>query len=216
MKFYSVGLLRNLRLCWSRCWSRCWNLGWSVCLLTGCMQMNIYAPAMQATQHPIDSEALYNSMATGEWLQAHSEVSRQLATSAGYALGYINLGIISEQLNRPTEALDAYLAAVSLAPENIAALNRLALLYRRQGNFSSAEQHYRRALGVNPEHAGTHRNLGILYDLYLGNFASAIEHYEAYQRFSQQDDPHMIFWLQDLRRRRGEQITQPSVAGVPK
>lgn len=195
---------------------RCLCTCWSLIVVSGCMQMNVSGPPMKTTQTSIDSEALYDSMASGEWLKAHLEVSRQLTTSPEHALGYINLGIISEQLNKPNEAFAAYTSALRLAPQNISALNRLALLSRRQGDFSGAEQLYQRALDVNPEHAATHRNLGILYELYLGQFASAIEHYAACRRFSQQDDSQMTYWLQDLKRRHNQQINQPSVAGVDK
>jgi tetratricopeptide (TPR) repeat protein len=195
---------------------RCLCMCWSLILLSGCMQMSASDPPMKTTQTSVDSEALYDSMASGEWQKAHLEVSRQLTTSPKYALGYINLGIINEQLERPNEAFAAYTSALMLAPQNIAALNRLALLSRRQGDFSGAEQLYQRALGVNPEHAATHRNLGILYELYLGQFANAIEHYAACRRFSQQEDSQMTYWLQDLKRRHNQQISQPSVAGVDK
>ena len=180
-------------------------------LLSGCVQLNT---TEKGASERIDRSmiALHKRMAAGEWERAHGEVSHLLASFPEYAPGYINLGIISEYVDRRDDAREAYLTALKFAPDSISTLNRLALLSRRQGEFSTAEQYYLRALDVNVEDTVTHRNLGILYDLYLGNVASALKHYEICLENRSVDDPQLTFWVADLRRRQSQQI----IAGANK
>ena len=48
------------------------------------------------------------------------------------------------------------------------------------GRFSEAEQSYTKALAVWQHDADTHRNLGILYELYMGRLLEAQQHYLQY------------------------------------
>jgi Flp pilus assembly protein TadD len=173
-------------------------------LLSGCVQLNT---TDSGASEGVDKSmvALHKRMAAGEWNRAHGEVLHLLTSFPEYAPGYLDLGIISESVDRRDDAREAYLTALKLAPDSISTLNRLALLSRRQGEFSTAERYYLRALDVNFQHAVTHRNLGILYDLYLGNVASAIKHYEICLENMSVDDPQLNFWITDLRRRQSQQ-----------
>jgi tetratricopeptide (TPR) repeat protein len=173
-------------------------------LLSGCVQIDT---TENGASELVDRSmiALHKRMAAGEWEGAHGEVLHLLASFPEYAPGYLDLGIISEHLDRRDDAREAYQTALTLTPGSISTLNRLALLSRRQGEFSTAEQYYLRALDVNDHHTATHRNLGILYDLYLGNVASAIKHYEICLENMSVDDPQLNVWVTDLRRRQSQQ-----------
>ena len=106
------------------------------------------------------------------------------------------------------------------APELTTAHIDLGIAYARTGDLDHAEASLQRALELNPRHPAAynelglvlrrkaqfadfhfaHRNLAILCDLYLGDSACALQHYEAYSRIVP-DDAEVVKWTVDLRNR---------------
>lgn len=99
-------------------------------------------------------------------------------------------------------AAAAFADAARFAPMNPTPLNELGLIRRQQGQFAAAAEAYEQALALVPEHAPTHRNLGVLRDLYLDDPAGAIEPYERYKALTGEDRP-VTGWIADVRRRAG-------------
>ncbi|UTA47872.1 tetratricopeptide repeat protein [Simiduia sp. 21SJ11W-1] len=141
------------------------------------------------------------AMAAKAWGKAEPLLLQAIEQSGGYSGVYYNLGRVYYELNRKEEALAQFQNAVAMNDKNIYAYNALALIKREQGDFAAAETAYRQALAVWPDHANSHKNLGILYDLYMGRLADALSHYRNYQALQPEPDRLVNAWIVDLERR---------------
>lgn len=80
----------------------------------------------------------------------------------------------------PSASKLALQEALEVNPYNPKAANRLATLYREQGQFDTALVYYTRAINAVPMYAPSYRNRGILNDLYILDKASALDDYQTY------------------------------------
>jgi len=113
---------------------------------------------------------------------------------------HINLGIAYARTGDLDHAEASLNKALELNPHHVAAYNELGLVQRRKGEFAKARASYEAALAQFPDFHYAHRNLAILCDLYLGDYACALEHYQAYSRLVP-DDTEVAKWIADLRKR---------------
>jgi len=113
---------------------------------------------------------------------------------------HINLGIAYARTGDLDHAEASLNKALELTPHHVAAYNELGLVQRRKGQFAKARGSYEAALAQFPDFHYAHRNLAILCDLYLGDYACALEHYQAYSRLVP-DDAEVVKWIADLRKR---------------
>lgn len=117
---------------------------------------------------------------------------------------HIDLGIAYARIGDLERAEASLRRALELNPRHPGAHNELGLVQRRKGQFAASRASYESALELFPEFHFAHRNLAILCDLYLGDEACALEHYEAYARVVP-DDEQATKWIADLRNRAGRQ-----------
>jgi len=113
---------------------------------------------------------------------------------------HIDLGIAYARTGDLDHAEASQLKALELNPRHPAAFNELGLVQRRKGQVAKARASYEAALAQFPDFHYAHRNLAILCDLYLGDSACALQHYEAYHRLVP-DDAEVVKWMADLRNR---------------
>lgn len=113
---------------------------------------------------------------------------------------HIDLGIAYARTGDLDHAEASLQRALELNPQHPAAYNELGLVQRRKGQFAESRASYETALAQFADFHYAHRNLAILCDLYIGDHACALEHYEAYSRIVT-DDAEVVKWIADLRNR---------------
>jgi tetratricopeptide (TPR) repeat protein len=120
------------------------------------------------------------------------------------AAAYIDLGIAYARTGELDRAEASLAKAIELNPRHPAAYNELGLVQRRKGQFAASRASYEAALAQFSDFHFAHRNLAILCDLYLGDSACALAHYEAYSRIVP-DDEEVVKWIADLKNRGSRQ-----------
>ena len=124
-------------------------------------------------------------------------MSQQYPSLSG---SWVNLADIAQLQGNRQQAIDYLRSAISCNDTNYLAHNRLAMLYRQEGQFNLALQHYNLALESWPAFTKARLNRGILHDLYLGNKTQALEDYEVYQALLTEPDRQVKGWIADLER----------------
>ncbi|WP_444943090.1 tetratricopeptide repeat protein [Microbulbifer sp. ZKSA006] len=114
---------------------------------------------------------------------------------------WLNLAIVQQSAEKYTEAEQSFRQAIAANDNNVFAWNQLAALMRDRGRFDEAQQYYSAAIDRWPHYADAHRNLGILYDLYLQQPGRALQHYLAAQAAGNEQDKLLSAWILELERR---------------
>ena len=112
----------------------------------------------------------------------------------------LNLALLYQHQGEGELAGQYYQQAMQVNPNNLAAYNQYAVFLREQGRFSEAERIYKNALRVWEAHPQTHLNIGILYDLYMGDRRRALQHFHRYQALTGFEDQLVAGWIIDLER----------------
>lgn len=163
-------------------------------------------PYLQGRQ-PVPEEALRRFaqaqalMGEGEWQGALLEL-QALAESYPKLSGIcLDLALVHRQLGDTEQAQLWFQRSIANHPGNIGAYNEYGIFLREQGRFPEAEAIYLQALEQWKDSADTHRNIGILYDLYVGDPQKALQHYRRYQVLTGATDREVAGWIVDLERR---------------
>jgi tetratricopeptide (TPR) repeat protein len=168
------------------------------------------APVTEPPAAPIIAPAVLQQFAeavrlleAGDYPAARPILERLVTAEPALAAPAVNLGMLHARASRWPDAEVALAEGIRRDPGNAIALNELAAVQREDGRFRDAENTYRQALTVDPEHARTHKNIAVLLDLYLWRPAEALQHFEAYLAMTGGADRQVSGWIAELKRRVG-------------
>jgi tetratricopeptide (TPR) repeat protein len=113
----------------------------------------------------------------------------------------LEIALLHRQLGDTEQAQLWFQRSIASNASNIGAYNEYGIFLREQGQFGEAESIYLLALEQWEASADTHRNIGILYDLYLAEPQKALQHYQRCQDLTDGTDPEVTAWIADLERR---------------
>ena len=136
---------------------------------------------------------------------AEAKLKEYLEKYPSYSGPAYNLGILEQKRGNAEAAKDYFNMAIKRNPNNLNARNELALIYRDEGNFGDAEKEYLDIIKRWGGYLTAYKNLGILYDLYLGRFEEALPYYKKYNSLIPEPDKQVTGWIIDIERRMAAQ-----------
>lgn len=146
------------------------------------------------------------AMAAEDWDTARIDLEWLVENYPKLSGPYLNLALLHVAEGEPEQAETQFQAAIEANENNLVAYNQYAIFLREQGRFDAAETIYLEALAVWSNHAETHRNLGVLYDLYRGEHDKALQHYYRYQELTGNTDRTVAGWIVLLERQFGQVV----------
>lgn len=147
------------------------------------------------------------AMRAQQWGEAESQLKTLIQAQPNLSGAYLNLALVYAQTKRPVDAEIQFKKAIEVNADNAAARDQYGIWLRTEGRFKDAESQYLQNLQRHADRADTHLNLGILYDLYMGKSAAALEQYQQYLTLQSESSDPMVKtvsgWVVELKRRNG-------------
>ncbi|UCB55665.1 MAG: tetratricopeptide repeat protein [Thiotrichales bacterium] len=185
----------------------------SLLLVAGCAQENIKQEAVtRDTYTSVKPEIEVHDSVQLMFTQALTYLQQQeypqgialletlIARENRLAAPYVNLGIAYSRTGKNKMAELNFNKALKLDVGHAVANNELGLLYRKTGRFRAAKTVYQNALIQHPDYLPVRKNLGILCELYLRDFACAMEQYQAYLQYAPEEET-VARWAAELKQR---------------
>ena len=112
---------------------------------------------------------------------------------------WANLALISIKEDNLAQAEVYAKTALVKNPNMPQALNLSGYLAQKKGAINIAKSYYLQAISHKSDYALAHYNLALVYDVYLQDIAKAIEHYQYYLAYNEQQDENTENWLEGLK-----------------
>ena len=112
-----------------------------------------------------------------------------------------NMAVLKYQQNDFKKALGYCEIALQRNLYNQDARNLQASIYRETSDFEKSEALHKENMKVWAGYKPAYRNLGILYDLYMGKSEEALPYYQQYNVLLVEEDRQVLGWILDIQRR---------------
>jgi len=149
-----IGLFLIAGLIGERLWIKTKNL-WRPLLIIGFILMIILLGVQTARRN-------------NDWKDAISIFSNTLKYSPGDSRLWNDLGISYQRADRFSESEEAYLKAISLAPDQAIHRYNLGNLYYQTGRFDESAEQYKTSIYLDPSYVRAYQSLFRLYSDYRG------------------------------------------------
>ena len=182
-------------------------------MLSGCattppapvvVEPEIVRPVVVVERAQVELVATLDLLKAGNLRQAEVNLEEIIKARGDIAEAHFNLGWVRHGLGKYVQAIGHFEDGLRLRPGDAQALNQMALSQREAGRFKEAEGTWRQAIALHPANDRMNLNLGILYEIYLGQPAQALAQYRAYQAKQKATDPKVAAWIALLERQGGK------------
>lgn len=122
-------------------------------------------------------------------------LSTRYPGNAGVWLNLATAYYLEENYERTTQTLNEAESYIENLPHTF---NLRGLMAARDGDYQGAAQYYQKALEVDPQHAQSHYNLALLYDVFYQDIEAALPHYQRYLSLIEGDDGETASWVKQI------------------
>ena len=135
-----------------------------------------------------DYQEALSLMEKQQWSPAEALFDKVIIAQPQLSGSYVNKAIIAKQQGKLAQANKLLNKAIEANSLNLYAHHLQGQVYRLQGEFDKAEQHYLAALAIWPDFAEAHASMAILLELYRGRLLDAYGYYYSYLVLKSDDD----------------------------
>lgn len=98
----------------------------------------------------------------GQFLAAQTAYREFIDLNPGHGEAHYLCGVVTRQLERPLDAIEALEAAISLEPDHPQAISELAKLYQQTGQLQKSANALRKLISLRPDLGALYSNLGMV------------------------------------------------------
>lgn len=150
-----------------------------------------------------------------EYEEAELQLASLIEKYPGLSGPAYNLAVLKFNRGDKEAAKENIEIALSRNYYNLDARNFKAHILRDEGDFSGAEKEYLEIITLWGGYLPAYRNLGILYDIYMGDIEKGLEQYKKYNDYAPEQDRQVYGWTLDIERRlKAQRILQERQAAA--